>query len=329
MSQPGFWDNPTSARKTVHELKFVKGRIVPVVTMAREVEDLLLLLGMAEEAQDAGTLAEVAAETANVVQRLDEVEFKLAMSDPHDQLACYLTVHAGAGGTDAADWASMLARMYHRYAERKGWTVEEVDSVPAEEAGVRRATYKVSGDWAYGYLKNEIGVHRLVRMSPFDQSNRRQTSFASVDVVPELEEGEITIDGGDLRVDTFRAGGAGGQHVNKTESAVRITHLPTGIVVQCQSERSQHKNRRAAMQLLEARLYRAREVEREKELKKAYGEKGEIDFGYQIRSYVLHPYQLVKDLRTEHQTSNVQDILDGDIEAFVEAHMRLRMGDKS
>ena len=197
---------------------------------------------------------------------------------------------------------------------------------PAEEAGFRRGTYKISGDWAFGYMKNEIGVHRLVRMSPFDAAHRRQTSFASVDVTPELQEGEITIADNDLRVDTYRAGGAGGQHVNKTESAVRITHIPTGIVVQCQNERSQHKNRRAAMAMLEAKLYQLRESTRDKELKKAYGEKAEIDFGYQIRSYVMAPYQQVKDLRTDHQTSDVTGVLDGEVQGFIEAHMKLRSG---
>ena len=226
---------------------------------------------------------------------------------------------------DAADWASMLVRMYVRYAERSGWDVELVDEVPAEEAGVRKATYKISGEWATGYLKNEIGVHRLVRLSPFDAANRRQTSFASVDVVPEIEEGEIDVNEKDLQIDTYRAGGAGGQHVNKTDSAVRITHIPTGIVVQCQSERSQHKNRKTAMALLVAKLYRARELEREEELKKAYSAKGDIDFGYQIRSYVLHPYQMVKDLRTGEQTADTQGVLDGKIQTFIEAHMRTKM----
>ncbi len=324
MGQPGFWDDPERARKTVQELKYLKGRVGPAARLAAEAADARVLLDLADGEDDAGTRDEVLADLERLLGALSDLEFKMAMSDPHDVLPCYLSVHAGAGGTDAADWAAMLARMYIRYAERAGWDVELADEIPAEEAGVRRATYKISGEWATGYLKNEIGVHRLVRMSPFDAANRRQTSFASVDVVPELEEGEIEVNEKDLQIDTFRAGGAGGQHVNKTESAVRITHLPTGIVVQCQSERSQHKNRKTAMALLVSRLYRHREIERERELKKAYSAKGEIDFGYQIRSYVLHPYQMVKDLRTGHQTSDTQGVLDGEIQEFIEAQMRAR-----
>ncbi len=324
MAKPGFWDDQTRARKTVQELKFLKRRLGPVQALAGEFEDLTVLLELAESEDDADTLGEVATGADALAGQLESLEFQLSMDDPHDVLPCYLSVHAGAGGTDAADWAQMLGRMYARYAERRGWKIEEVDSVPAEEAGVRKVTYKFSGEWATGYLKNEIGVHRLVRLSPFDAAHRRQTSFASVDVVAELEEGEIDVADSDLRIDTYRAGGAGGQHVNKTDSAVRITHIPTGIVVQCQSERSQHKNKRTAMALLVAKMYRQRELEKQQELKKAYGEKGEINFGYQIRSYVLHPYQMVKDLRSSHQTGNTQNVLDGDIHDFIEAHMRFR-----
>jgi peptide chain release factor 2 len=324
MAQPGFWDDSEAAQRTVKELKRHKGRIGPVVELAGLVEDLEVLLELAESEDDAEAAAEVERDAGVAEERLEQLEFRLAMGDPHDPLGCYLSVHAGAGGTDAADWAAMLARMYTRYADGKGWSVEEIDSIPAEEAGVRKAVYRVEGDYAFGYLKNEAGVHRLVRLSPFDANNRRQTSFASVDVVPDVEEEEIEVDEGDLKIDTYRAGGAGGQHVNKTDSAVRITHLPTGIVVQCQSERSQHKNRATAMTLLRLKLYRAREAERDRELQAKYSQKSDNEFGSQIRSYVLHPYQMVKDLRSGQQTSDTQGVLDGEIDAFVEAEMRRR-----
>lgn len=326
MAQPGFWEHPDRAARTVQDLKFLKGRIGPVLKLTGELDDARVLLDLAEEGGDAAARAEASAEADRLRRALDDLEFRLAMSDPHDVLPCFVSVQAGAGGTDAADWAAMLARMYARYAERMGWEIEELESVPAEEAGVRRVMFKVTGDWAFGHLRNEIGTHRLVRLSPFDGNQRRQTSFAAVDVVPELEEGEVTISENDLRVDTFRAGGAGGQHVNKTESAIRITHIPTGIVVQCQSERSQHKNKRTAMQLLQARLLRAKEMEREKEIRAAYGEKGEIGFGYQRRSYVLHPYQMVKDLVSGHETSDTQGVLGGEIQPFIEASMRRKFG---
>lgn len=325
MAQPGFWDNQEKAAKTVQEMKFLKGRSGPVAKITKDLGDVVALADLAEEAGDDATAKEAEAECARISGDLDRLEFQLAMADKHDVLPCFITVQAGTGGTDAADWAAMLGRMYLRYAERHGWTVEEVDITPAEEAGVRRATYRIAGDWAYGHLKTEVGTHRLVRLSPFDGNQRRQTSFAALDVVPEIEEGEVKIDEKDIRIDVFRAGGAGGQHVNKTESAVRITHLPTGIVVQCQNERSQFKNKRTAMVMLEGRLVRLREMEREKELKAAYGEKGEIGFGYQRRSYVLHPYQMVKDLVTDHQTSDSQGVLDGEIDEFIEANLRMKV----
>ena len=327
MAQPGFWDHPERAKKTVQELKFLKGRAGPVAKIVSAVEDASVLLELAEEGGDDSAKAEASSEAARLAQELDGLEFRLAMGDPHDVLPCFLSIQAGTGGTDAADWAAMLVRMYSRYSERMGWDVEEVESVPAEEAGIRRALLKVTGEWAYGHLRNEIGTHRLVRLSPFDANQRRQTSFAAVDAVPELEEEEFTIEEKDLRIETMRSGGAGGQHVNKTESAVQIMHIPTGIIVRCQSERSQHKNKKTAMQLLQAKLLRMREIEREKELRTAYTEKGEIGFGYQRRSYVLHPYQMVKDNVSDHQTSDTQGVLDGEIQPFIEANMRKRFGD--
>lgn len=329
MAAPGFWDSAEKARRVISERKFLNDRSAPLVKLAKAADDAMVLWELAEEGDDAQSRDEALAEVDRIHRELERVEFRLAMSDPHDMLPCFVTVQAGTGGTDAADWARMLARMYTLFAEKKGWEVEEVEVQPAEEAGIRRALLRFAGEWAYGYMKQEIGTHRLVRMSPFDANQRRQTAFAAVDVVPEIEEEEIQIKDEDLRIDTMRAGGAGGQHVNKTESAIRITHIPTGIVVQCQSERSQHKNKRTAMQLLQARLFRQREMEREKELKQAYGEKGEIGFGYQRRSYVLHPYQMVKDLVTDVETSDTDGVLDGGIDAFIEASLRKKLASRS
>ncbi len=324
MAKPGFWNDPDQARRTVEELKREKGRVGRVLELAAELDDLELLHELAEAEDDAGTEAEVLRDAQALVEQLDDLEFHLAMNDPHDPGGCYVSIHAGAGGTDAADWAQMLGRMYEKYCESKGWKVEEIDVVPAEEAGVRKLIIRVDGEYAHGYLRQEAGVHRLVRLSPFDANQRRQTSFASVDVAPDVEEVELEIDENDLKIDTYRAGGAGGQHVNKTDSAVRITHIPTGIVVQCQNERSQHKNKRAAMTLLKVRMYKHQEQARRKEQQAAYDQKGDNEFGYQIRSYVIHPYQMVKDLRSGHQTGNIEAVLEGDIDAFITAQMRSR-----
>ena len=250
------------------------------------------------------------------------MELRATLSGPNDRKSAFLRIHAGAGGTDSCDWAQMLLRMYLRYIERKGLKSEMVDVLPNEEAGIRSVTVRVDGDFAYGSLKSEIGVHRLVRISPFDANKRRHTSFSSVDVIPEAEEIEVEINDKDLRVDVFRSSAKGGQHVNVTDSAVRITHLPTGVVVSCQNERSQHQNRETAMKVLRARLLRLKELEREREMAKLYGEKGEIAWGNQIRSYTLQPFQLVKDHRTGLETGNVGAVLDGDIDAFVEAYLR-------
>ena len=326
MAKPGFWDNPEAAQDTVKELKALKAVLDPWSEVDQAVQEAELLLEMAEEEGDEDEARAVDGELGGLEKRVDKLEFQAVMSDPHDALDCYLTIHSGAGGTDAADWAEILLRLYTRFAERRGYDVELVDRQSADEAGIRKATIHVKGPWAAGYLKAEIGVHRLVRLSPFDAAHRRQTSFASVDAVPQVKEAEIEINEDDLKIDTFRAGGAGGQHVNVTDSAVRITHLPTGVVVQCQNERSQHKNKKTGMLLLKAKLYRMREQEKRDELKKMYGEKGEIAWGYQIRSYVLHPYKMVKDLRTGLETSNVDAVLDGEIEDFIEAYLRSRIG---
>ncbi len=328
MAAPGFWERAADARHHVQSLRALRARVGEAARLDAELKDLAGLLEVAEHLEDRAEVEAAGGRLGEIEGRVARLEFRSMMADPHDISDAWLSVHAGTGGTDACDWAAMLLRMYGRWADRMGYRCESLDSVPGEEAGVRRATVKVVGEWAYGYLKAEIGTHRLVRQSPFDAAHRRHTAFAAVDVVPEIEEQEIEINDADLRVDTFRSGGAGGQHVNKTDSAVRITHVPTGVVAQCQNERSQHKNRAVAMQMLLQRLYRLREMEKEEELRKAYGAKGEIGFGYHIRSYVLHPYRMVKDERTGVQTSDTDRVLDGDLDAFLEAELRRRMARK-
>jgi len=326
MAAPGFWDDQEAAQRVVRDLKGLKATVEPVAEIERILEDAQVMAQLADEENDTAALELLADDLGQAGKRLDRLEFLALLSRPDDPKNCYLAIHAGAGGTESCDWASMLLRMYTRYIERAGWTVSIVDSVEGEEAGLRSVTARVTGPYAYGYLSAEVGVHRLVRISPFDSAARRHTSFASVDVLPEIEDaGEVEIDEEkDLRIDFFRAGGAGGQHVNKTSSAVRMTHLPTGIVVQCQNERSQHQNRRTALEMLRARLKRIQEQQRDKETAKLYGQKGEIAWGNQIRSYILQPYTLVKDHRTDRETGRVQDVLDGDLEAFIEAELHRR-----
>lgn len=288
----------------------------------RLADDVGAFLELAAETGDADTALEGASELDRLAHIVDGLEISHLLGGPYDAHGAILSLHAGAGGTEAMDWAEMLFRMYTRFCEREGWKVEVLDILPGEEAGLKNVTFQVSGPNAYGFLKAEKGVHRLVRISPFDASGRRHTSFASLDVLPVLEdEGEIEIDPEDLKIDTFRSGGAGGQHVNKTESAVRITHLPTGIVVSCQNERSQHSNRATAMRILTARLLERKAEEMEKRIGELRGDQGEIAWGNQIRSYVFQPYTMVKDHRTDHETGDVGAVMDGALGPFIRAFL--------
>jgi peptide chain release factor 2 len=290
--------------------------------LEREMEDCHVLLELARDGADQEVERELEQSTQRIEQEVAELEFKRMLSGENDFNNAIVSIHAGAGGTEAQDWANMLLRMYLRWAEKRGFKADIFDILQGEEAGIKSATFTVNGDYAFGYLKAEVGIHRLVRISPFDANARRHTSFASVYVYPDIEDDVvIEIDDKDLRIDTFRSSGAGGQHVNKTESAVRITHLPSGIVVQCQNERSQHMNRAMAMKLLKARLYEKEMEEREKELDKIHASKKKIAWGSQIRSYILQPYQMVKDHRTGKEVGNVEAVLNGDIDEFIEAYL--------
>ena len=324
---PGFWDNNDLAQETINEIKLLRGRSDPVLALVSTIDDLLELAEMAEDEGDPTAEDELRLEAQEAEAKLEQLELTATLSGPHDPSNAYLSLQAGAGGTESCDWASMLARMYKRFCERHGFSVKEVDLVAGEEAGIRSTTLHVAGPNAYGYLSAEAGVHRLVRISPYDAKSRRHTSFAAVDVIPELPDASkaIEVNEAELRIDTYRAGGAGGQHVNKVDSAVRITHLPTGLVVQCQNERSQHSNKSTAMKMLKAKLVREEERKRDAELEKHYGNKSEIAFGSQIRSYVLHPYTIVKDLRTEFEAGNAEGVLDGKLMPFIEAYLRWKL----
>jgi peptide chain release factor 2 len=329
MSAPDFWASQEAAQKVVGQLKALKAVVAPVSELVKQVRDAQAMVELALEDGSAGVLAEASGEIENLQGNLERVELRTLLGGPHDAGNCYFSIHAGAGGTESCDWAEMLLRMYLRYFERNGFLAEECDRTDGEETGIRSITLQVAGPYAHGYLSCERGVHRLVRISPFDSQKRRHTSFASVDVSPELDELEVDIDWDkDVRQDTFCASGAGGQHVNKTASAVRLTHLPTGIVTQCQNERSQHKNRAEARKMLAAKVYQLEQIKRDAELAKMYSDKGEIAFGYQIRSYVLYPYQLVRDERTELKSSQTDKVLDGDIQEFIDAYLRYRASAK-
>ena len=328
MSAPGFWEDKGRSAKVLEEAKALKAAVKPYDEMTAALADAGELAGMAADEGDAATLGGIEREFPDLSRRLDAYELQALLSEPHDARGAFVDIHAGAGGTEACDWASMLVRMYTRWAEGHGYRVRVMDLLDGDEAGIRSCTLQVEGAWAYGRLKAERGVHRLVRISPYDANKRRHTTFASVDILPVLdEEADIVINDKDLRVDTYRSGGAGGQHVNKTESAVRITHLPTGVVVACQNERSQHANRKMAMTILYARLVQLEVDKQSAEVQRLYGEKGEIAWGHQIRSYVMQPYVMVKDHRTDHQTSDAQGVLDGDLDAFIDAYLRARTQD--
>ncbi len=324
MARQDFWDNQSEAQQVVSEMTHLKGIVAPQTALKQRVDDLNALFELAEESEpDEALAAELAEETRKLHSDLDKIEIESFLCGPLDSSNAIMTIHAGAGGTESCDWAEMLFRMYMRWGERRGFKVEIEDVQDGEEAGVSRITFRIVGANAYGYAKAERGVHRLVRISPFDANKRRHTSFASVDVIAEIEDDiDMDIKEEDLKIDTYRSSGKGGQHVNKTESAVRITHIPSGIVVACQNERSQFKNKASAMKILKSRLYEKLLDQKRAEMDRFYGEKGEISWGNQIRSYVFQPYQMVKDLRTGAETGNLQAVMDGDIDLFINAWLR-------
>ncbi len=325
MAAANFWDNPEAARETVESLKTTRAVVEPVRRLLQQEQDLGVLTELLAEGDDPETRREFESGLVSLKSEIDEVELLTLLSGPNDSRDCYFNIQAGTGGADACDWAEMLLRLYLRYFERREYQVEQLSMREGEEAGIQSCSLLVKGPYAFGYLSCETGVHRLVRISPFSAQGKRETSFASVDVQPDVDDIAIEIDWDkDVREDTYRAGGKGGQHVNKTSSAIRLTHLPTGIVAQCQNERSQHKNRATARKMLAARLYQVEQAKRDSEFAKLYSEKGQIGWGNAIRSYFLYPEQRVKDVRTGCTSFSTQAVLDGDIQAFIDAELRRR-----
>ncbi|MCI8580742.1 MAG: peptide chain release factor 2 [Dorea sp.] len=323
VEEPGFWDNPEESQKIMKELKDLQELVKKIHAMYTGYEDIQLLIEMGYEEDDASVIEEISDEIQSFEACYEELRIQTLLSGEYDSCNAVMTIHAGAGGTESCDWAGMLYRMYSRWAERRGFAITVLDYLDGDITGIKTVTFEVKGENAYGYLKSEKGVHRLVRISPFNAAGKRQTSFASCDVVPDIEtEIDIEIDDDDLKIDTYRASGAGGQHVNKTSSAIRITHLPTGIVVQCQNERSQHHNKEKAMQMLKAKLQLLKEQEQAERVSDIRGEIKEIGFGNQIRSYVMQPYTLVKDHRTNEENSNVTAVLDGNIDMFINSYLK-------
>ncbi len=322
ISQADFWKDEARSKEVIGRLKDLKAVAEPFVKLSAELNGIKEIVGIAGP-EDRESLEHFKKDLAALRKKLDLLEFNSLLCEEADRNNAFLSVNAGAGGTESCDWAAMLLRMYTRWAEDKGFQVDIIDQLTGEEAGIKNATILIKGGYAFGFLKSESGVHRLVRISPFDSNKRRHTSFASIDVIPEISDDiQIDLKDDDLKVDTFRAGGKGGQHVNKTDSAVRITHQPTGIIVQCQSERSQFKNKQTALKVLKAKLYEKERMKKVRQIESAYEAKKEIAWGSQIRSYVLHPYSMVKDHRTDHETGNAQAVLEGKLDQFIEAYLK-------
>ena len=327
MAAQGFWDSQESSNRVMQELKNLKNIVEPFAECTKQIAEAKEFVGLAQG--DESIQAQLNDEIVSLAAIVDQLELQAMLSGPFDNSNALLSINAGAGGTESCDWASMLMRMYARFADEKGYTCEVIDILHGDEAGIKNVTMRMAGDKAYGYLKSEKGVHRLVRISPFDSNKRRHTSFASVELIPEVDDDiDIQIDPGDLRIDVFRASGPGGQSVNTTDSAVRITHLPTGIVAQSQKERSQLQNKVHAMKVLRARLYELKMREQEAAMNKEAGDKQKIEWGSQIRSYVLHPYLMVKDHRTGIETGNAQKVLDGDLDMFIQGYLRTKPEDR-
>ncbi len=323
MEAPGFWDNPDISNQKMKELKNLKDIVETIEGLEHQYEDIETLIEMGYEEEDAQLAADIRMELDEFIATYEEIRMNTLLSEEYDADNAILKLNAGAGGTESCDWCSMLYRMYTRWAEKKGFSVEVLDYLDGDEAGIKSVTFQVNGTNAYGYLKSEKGVHRLVRISPFNAQGKRQTSFVSLDVMPDIEEDvDVEINDDDLRIDTYRSSGAGGQHINKTSSAIRITHIPTGIVVQCQNERSQFQNKDKAMQMLKAKLYMLQKEANAEKLSDIRGEVKEIGWGNQIRSYVMQPYTMVKDHRTNAETGNVDAVLDGDLDPFINAYLK-------
>ena len=323
IEEPGFWDDPENSKNVMKHLKGLQDSVKKIDKMFNDYDDLLMLIEMAQEESDDETVQEIEDELTVFEEEFEEMRIQTLLTGEYDNCNAIVSLHAGAGGTEACDWTSMLYRMYTRWAERKGFSIEVLDMLEGDVAGIKAVTFEVEGENAYGYLRSEKGIHRLVRISPFNAAGKRQTSFSSCDVIPDIEgDIDIEIDDDDLRIDTYRSSGAGGQHVNKTSSAIRITHLPTGIVVQCQNERSQHMNKDKAMQMLKSKLYLMKQQEQAEKLSGIRGEVRDINFGSQIRSYVMQPYTMVKDHRTNLDVTNVGAVMDGDIDPLINAFLK-------